>query len=82
MSQEKPKHPQVAMSAVKSSQIAECGHCAKTNTLAVKFKNGGVYHYANVPADIHQKLLEAESVGKAFSKLIRGGGFKHTKIGA
>ena len=65
----KPKHPTIPMSGVKSSQIESIGHMG--DTLAVKFKNGGTYHYRGVSTDDFTALQKAESLGSHFSKHIR-----------
>jgi hypothetical protein len=49
------------MAKVESSQIESIGHAG--DTLAVKFKSGGLYHYHGVSADQFQKLKSAKSVG-------------------
>jgi hypothetical protein len=73
----KPKT--IAMSAVKSGQIAEIGHDG--DTLAVRFKHGGtLYHYHGVSADDFSKFQKAESLGSHLHKHIKGN-FKFTKIG-
>ncbi len=64
--------PQITMQPVKSSNIASCGHCAKTQTMAVKFKSGGTYHYPGVDREIFDDLMVAESVGKHYHANIRG----------
>jgi hypothetical protein len=38
----------IPMAPVKSSLVAAVGHDPDTNTLAVQFQGGNVYHYANV----------------------------------
>lgn len=65
--------------AVTSSQLAEVGHDPATNTLAVKFKHGsgGIYHYANVTAEDHEKLMKAPSVGSHFIQNIKKNPAKH-----
>lgn len=63
--------PEITMQPVKSSNIGSCGHCAKTSTLAVQFKNG-TYHYAGVGVEDFKALLAAKSVGKYFMAHIRG----------
>lgn len=60
----KLKAPAIPMSAVKSSQIESIGHMG--DTLAVKFKSGGVYHYPGVSVAQFDELQKAESLGKAF----------------
>lgn len=60
----KPKAPTIPMLGVKSSQIESIGHLG--DTLAVKFKSGGTYHYPGVSAAQFADLQKAESLGKAF----------------
>lgn len=54
------------MKPVTSSNISEVGHDPETNTLHVKFKNGGHYMYNGVSADEHDALLAADSIGSHF----------------
>lgn len=62
----------------RSSTIEAIGYEPATQLLKIKFKSGGTYHFADVPAAEHQKLITAESVGKYFHKHIKGA-FKGTK---
>jgi hypothetical protein len=64
---------------VNSSQIISIGHDPETNTLAVEFKHGGVYHYHGVNAAQHAALMSAPSIGSHFHTHIKGGGFKYSK---
>jgi KTSC domain-containing protein len=73
--------PNITMTPIESSNIAATGYDADTRTLAVQFKNGGLYHYHDVPAEIAGGFGEAESRGQFFQNAIRGQ-FKHTKIPA
>lgn len=70
--------PDIPMALVDSSQIACVGHCAKTNTLAVKFKHGAghVYHYPDVSVETHTQLMAAKSKGNFFKERIRPLAFK------
>ena len=79
--------PVITMDAVDSSQIDSIGHCAETNTLAVRFKNwkgelGTLYHYANFTADDFAAFKDAESIGKHFGAFIKPFDLKYpfTKI--
>lgn len=47
-----------------SSQVVAHGYDAATSILAVQYKNGGMYHYKDVPAKLYEELLAAESAGK------------------
>lgn len=66
----KPKHPTIAVSPVKSSQIHGLGYDATTKTMAVQFKSkdgpGSIYHYANVSPEQFSTFQGAESIGKHF----------------
>lgn len=61
----------IALKPVQSSSLAAVGHDPATNTLAVRFTNGSVYHYADVPAAEAEALLASPSVGAYFAKKIR-----------
>lgn len=57
---------------VKSSNIKSVGHDPATKTLEVEFNSGGVWRYADVPAEKHQALIGADSIGKHFGQHIKG----------
>lgn len=64
------------MMPVESSQIAEIGHDPATNTLAVRFKGKGdkpgtLYHYANVPAELHANFMKSPSKGSFLGQHIK-----------
>ena len=65
----KPKPKTIALSPVKSGQIESIGH--EGNTLAVKFRSGGVYHYHDVSAAQFAELQKAESLGSHLHKHIK-----------
>ncbi len=69
MNAPQPKKPAIAMTGVKSSQIESIGHSG--NTLAVKFKSGGTYHYHDVTADQFAAMQKADSVGSHLHKHIK-----------
>ena len=62
---------EIKMQEVKSSQINAIGYDPGSNTLAIRFKGGTTYHYANVPADMFVNMLCAESIGNFFSTNIK-----------
>lgn len=74
------KHPTIAMSAVKSSQVSEIGHDPATNTLAVRFSRGGLYHYPGISAEQFSALQKAESIGAHLGKHIKTPGHKFQRI--
>jgi hypothetical protein len=68
-----------AIPAEKNSHVESVGHDPVTQTLRVKFKNGGAYDHAGVPAHHHSGMLAADSPGKYFHAHIRGK-YEHTKV--
>lgn len=61
----------IALAPVTSSQIEAVGYDEATKTLAVQFKKGAIYHYANVPAETYKAFSSAESLGKWFGANIK-----------
>ena len=55
-----------------STQIAAHGYDPVSHTLAVRFHNGGVYHYAGVPQEAADRFSKAESLGKHLGAHIKG----------
>jgi hypothetical protein len=60
------------MTPVDSTHIKAIGHDPASNTLAIEFHKGGVYHYHDVPADKHTAILNADSISAAFKSLVKG----------
>ena len=57
---------------VKSSYIAGVGYDEGNRELQVKFKNGVVWKYFDVPESAHVSMLLSDSIGKFFAKEIKG----------
>jgi hypothetical protein len=55
---------------VESETLATVGY--RENVLEIEFTSGRVYQYFDVPASIHQELMQAGSKGGYFNKHIRG----------
>ena len=49
---------------VESSMIYAVGYDEESQTMEVAFNSGGVYRYFDVPKDIYEGLLAAESKGR------------------
>lgn len=60
------------MFAVVSSNIKEIGYDAEMVQLFVRFSNGSVFRYDQVPISEYQNLVSAESVGRYFMHMIKG----------
>ena len=78
--------PDITLTPVESSQIHAIGYDAQLRILAVQFKAkagpGSIYHYDNVPPEIHQEMLAAKSIGRYFGTNIKAhrDDYPHTKI--
>ncbi len=84
------------MTPVTSSQIAAVGYDPVTPTLAIRFVDrpkkdgttapGALYEYDGVPLSVHEALIAADrapalSVGQAFHRLVKEGGYTYRRIG-
>lgn len=59
------------MTQVQSSVIAEIGYDEDEKRLDVVFTNRARFSYADVPQDVYEAFIAADSVGKFFSSKIR-----------
>lgn len=57
---------------VVSSNIDSVGYDSSNNILEVEFLNGGLYHYFNVPSNIHSSLMSANSHGTFLNDNVKG----------
>ena len=57
---------------VTSKNLAEVGYDTETEVLEIAFRKGGVYQYFNVPKVMHERLMQADSVGTFFNAEIKG----------
>ena len=55
---------------VDSSNIDAVGYDETTQTLEIEFRNG-VYQYEDVPEDVYEGLMGADSIGGFFHECIR-----------
>lgn len=62
----------IGLQAVTSSNLHAVGYDADKRILAVQFKDGRIWHYAGVSADLWAELQSAQSKGSFYSLLIRG----------
>jgi hypothetical protein len=56
---------------VSSSNLASVDYSLWSGTLTIEFRNGSVYEYRGVPAELHAGLMQAASHGCYFSANIR-----------
>lgn len=57
--------------SVESSNIRYVGYDEFLLVLETEFKNGAVYRYYGVPSEVHDELINAESVGKYFNANVK-----------
>ena len=57
---------------VQSSNIASIGYDSTTLTLEVEFNTGAVYQYFDVPPQVHEAFVVAESKGHYLASNIKG----------
>lgn len=55
---------------VESSMLDSIGY--EKNVLEVRFNNGGLYQYRDVPEPVLSELMRADSKGRFFNQNIRG----------
>ena len=56
--------------AVNSTAVAEVAFDEKRGVMVVKFHNGRVYEYKNVPQSLYEQVIHAQSVGKFINEVI------------
>jgi hypothetical protein len=61
----------VDLTPVESSNVAEIGHDPETGELHVKFRSGARYAYGGVTPEMHQNVLDAESIGRHIARVIQ-----------
>jgi hypothetical protein len=54
-----------------SSALVSVKYDAASSDLEIRFVNCRTYRYSNVPPDVYEALLDAESKGTLFNALIR-----------
>ena len=59
--------------------MAAVAYDSNRELLQIEFRDGTVYQYFNVPADVHENLLRAPSKGTYFNRVIRGR-FPYTRL--
>jgi hypothetical protein len=66
--------------AVESRSLQELGYDPDEQVLEVLFHNGSLYRYEQVPADVVQALLEADSLGRYFNQEFKPQHYRYRRI--
>ena len=64
---------------VDSSNIAAIGYEKDLSVLEVEFKNGSVYQYYDVPENIFNDIMGADSKGKYLAQFVKGT-FRYSRV--
>ncbi len=52
---------------VRSSDLAEIGYDEKSEILEILFRRGGIWQYHEIPVEVYNELMNAESHGSYFN---------------
>jgi hypothetical protein len=66
--------------SVESSTLTTVAYDSNLETLQLQFRDGSIYTYSRIPAEIYAALLGAPSKGTYFNSNIRGK-FAHQRSG-
>lgn len=66
--------------SVESSNINSIGYDAANEILEIEFNHGGVYQYSDVPKNVYEELINADSHGSFFDRNIKKAGYRFVKI--
>ncbi|MCL5429332.1 MAG: KTSC domain-containing protein [Chloroflexi bacterium] len=65
---------------VASTTMSSMGYDLESRTLEIEFVGGAIYQYFDVPEEIYQGLLSAESKGRYFNLVIKPLGFEYQQL--
>jgi hypothetical protein len=65
---------------VTSTALKSVGYDDKARALEVEFAHGGVYRYLDVPRNVYEGLLMAESCGAYYDEHVKKAGFVFVRV--
>lgn len=71
---------EIEWESVESSNLAYIGYDEERQDLQIQFRSGAWYAYSNVPDEIYEGLMNADSKGQYFNENIKGK-FEYQKVG-
>ena len=57
---------------VDSSNIESIGYDSESQTLEIEFLKGSIYQYFDVPQNVYEEMMVADSQGKYLAQNIKG----------
>ncbi|MCQ4279331.1 KTSC domain-containing protein [Pseudomonas stutzeri] len=66
--------------AVNSSSLRALGYDPDEQALEVEFHNGSQYRYEQVPAEVVQALLQADSLGRYFNQVFKAQHYRYRRV--
>lgn len=66
--------------AVDSSNLESVGYESNSKILEVRFKNGSLYRYSEVPEGVYRGLLGAGSVGGYLDAYVKKAGYPFVRV--
>jgi hypothetical protein len=66
--------------AVTSRSLRSLGYEPDEQALEVEFHNGSIYRYEQVPAEVVQELLEADSLGRHFNQVFKPQHYSYRRL--
>lgn len=69
----------MTMNPVSSSHIKAIGYDEATKVLRVEF-NQATYEYKDVPKNLYEQIMNADSKGRALKEAVVNGGFAYKKL--
>lgn len=66
--------------AVTSRSLRSLGYEPDEQALEVEFHNGSIYRYEQVPAEVVQALLEADSLGRHFNQVFKPQHYSYRRL--
>src|SRR4051812_9273086 len=58
--------------AVESSAVAAVGYSKRLHALEIEFRDGLIYRYTDVPANVYQQFISAESKARFYNLNVKG----------
>jgi hypothetical protein len=66
--------------SVESSNIASIGYDAENEILEIEFNHDLIYQYFDVPENVYDELINANSHGQYFDRNIKKAGYQFQKM--